>query len=140
MVRKYIASSYQCQYPGCDIIALQNVTARRNWVKGTWELFVLFLFFFFKAAPMAYGGSWAGVELMLQLQALLHSQNSTRSELHLRPTLQLMATLWILNTLSEARDQTHNLMVPSQVHFCCTTKGTPVLFLTTACDFTITSK
>ena len=31
----------------------------------------------------------------------------------------------ILNPLSEARDQTCNLMVPNQIHFCCTTMGTP---------------
>ena len=30
----------------------------------------------------------------------------------------------ILNPLSEARDQTHNLMVPSQIRFCCATMGT----------------
>ena len=32
---------------------------------------------------------------------------------------------WICNLLSEARDQTYNLMVPSQIRFWCTTKGTP---------------
>ena len=31
----------------------------------------------------------------------------------------------ILNPLSEARDRTCNLMVPSQIHFCCATTGTP---------------
>ena len=31
----------------------------------------------------------------------------------------------ILNPLSKARDWTHNLMVPSQIHFRCTTMGTP---------------
>ena len=30
----------------------------------------------------------------------------------------------ILNPLSEARDRTHNLMVTSQIHFCCATTGT----------------
>ena len=34
----------------------------------------------------------------------------------------------ILNPLSEARDQTCNLMVPSQIRFCCTMTGTPPLF------------
>ena len=34
---------------------------------------------------------------------------------------------WILNPLSEARYRAHNLMVPSQIHFCCTMMGTPVL-------------
>ena len=31
----------------------------------------------------------------------------------------------IPNPLSEARDQTHNLIVASQIRFCCTTTGTP---------------
>ena len=31
----------------------------------------------------------------------------------------------ILNPLSEARDGTHNLMIPSQIHFHCTTMGMP---------------
>ena len=31
----------------------------------------------------------------------------------------------ILNPLSEARDWTHNLMVPSWICFCCATMGTP---------------
>ena len=34
----------------------------------------------------------------------------------------------ILNLLSKARDQTHNLMVPSQIHFHCTMTGTPDCF------------
>ena len=33
----------------------------------------------------------------------------------------------ILNPLSEARDQTSNLMVPSWIRFCCTMTGTPDL-------------
>ena len=32
----------------------------------------------------------------------------------------------ILNTLSEARKQSHSLMVPSQIHFHSTTTGTPI--------------
>ena len=31
----------------------------------------------------------------------------------------------ILNPQREARDQTHNLMVPSWIRFCCATTGTP---------------
>ena len=31
----------------------------------------------------------------------------------------------ILTPLSEARDRTSNLMVPSWIHFCCTITGTP---------------
>ena len=33
---------------------------------------------------------------------------------------------WILNLLSEARDETCNLMVPSQIRFHCTKTGTPI--------------
>ena len=33
----------------------------------------------------------------------------------------------ILNPMSKARDQTHNLMVPSRIHFHCTTTGTLLL-------------
>ena len=32
---------------------------------------------------------------------------------------------WILNFLSEARDQTRDFMVPSRIRFRCTTTGTP---------------
>ena len=35
----------------------------------------------------------------------------------------------ILSPLSKARDRTPNLMVPSGIHFCCTTMGTPPYFL-----------
>ena len=31
----------------------------------------------------------------------------------------------ILNPLSEARDRTRNLIVPSRIRFCCATMGTP---------------
>ena len=34
----------------------------------------------------------------------------------------------IPSPLSKARDWTYNLMVPSQVHFCCTRMGTPFFF------------
>ena len=35
---------------------------------------------------------------------------------------------WILNPLSKVRDQVQNLMVTSQIHFHCTTTGTPKFF------------
>ena len=42
----------------------------------------------------------------------------------------------IFNPLSKARGQTLNLMVPSQIHFCCTTMGTPIFPFSTE-SFTI---
>ena len=35
---------------------------------------------------------------------------------------------WILNLLSESRDRTCNLMVPSRIRFRSTTTGTPILY------------
>ena len=35
----------------------------------------------------------------------------------------------ILNPLSKARDQTHNLVLPSQIRYCCASTGTPHLQL-----------
>ena len=32
---------------------------------------------------------------------------------------------WILNPLNETKDQTHNLMVPSWICYCCAMLGTP---------------
>ena len=41
--------------------------------------------------------------------------------------------LSILNSLSEARDQILILMVPSRIHFRCTTTGTLKIFYTFNC-------
>ena len=39
----------------------------------------------------------------------------------------------ILNPLSQARDRTDNLMVPSRICFCCATTGTPILNILITC-------
>ena len=72
-------------------------------------------FCFFRTALRAYGGSQARGLIGAVAAGLHHSHNNARSELHLRPTPKLTA-MPILNPLSKARDQTHNLMVPSWVH------------------------
>ena len=36
---------------------------------------------------------------------------------------------WIRNPLSKDRDQTCNIMVPSWIHFCCATTGSPFFFV-----------
>ena len=56
---------------------------------------------------------------------LHHSHSNARSKSCLRLTPQLRQH-WILNPLSEAKDGTHNLMVPSRIHFHCATTGTPI--------------
>jgi len=74
-------------------------------------LFVCLFFVFFRAAPTAYGGSQARGLIGAIAAGLRHS-----SQQHL-----------ILNPLNEARDRTHELMVPSQICFCCVTTGTPTI-------------
>ena len=69
-----------------------------------------FFFFLFMVTPEAYGSSRPGVELEL----LCYSHSNT----NLSHVDHLCHSLWqrqILNPLSEARDQTHILMVSSQV-------------------------
>ena len=75
---------------------------------------------------MAYGGSQSRGRIRATAASPHHSNRNAGSEPSLRPTPQLTATL---NPLIEGRDQTHNLMVPSRIHFCfcCTTMGTPGL-------------
>ena len=56
-------------------------------------LFFLFVFCFclFKAAATTYGSSQARDQIGVAVAGLCHSHNSARSELHLRPTRQLVA-------------------------------------------------
>ena len=35
----------------------------------------------------------------------------------------------LINPLSDARNQTHNLIVPSQIRFLCATMGTPITYI-----------
>ena len=58
---------------------------------------------------MSYGGSQTRGPIGATAAGLHHSSRQCR----------------ILNPLSEARDRTCNLMVPSRIHFCCATTGTP---------------
>ena len=90
-----------------------------------------FLFFFlsfccFRATPLAYGGSQARGQIRAIAVCLSQSHNKARY----KPRLWLHHGSWqcqILNPLSEARDRTHNPMVPSWIWFHCTMMGTPRL-------------
>ena len=85
-----------------------------------------FLFLFFpRATPVTW--SFPGWGLIGAVAASLHhSYSNAWSEPHLQPTLQLMA-MRDPYPLSKARDWTCNLMVPSQIHFHCTTTGTAAI-------------
>ena len=85
---------------------------------GSFPFFLSFCLF--RATPMAYRGSQARGLTGALATGLCHSHSNIRSEPHLQTTPQL------LNPLREARDWTHNLMIPSQICFCCTMMGTPL--------------
>ena len=73
------------------------------------------VFVFSRATPMAYGGFQARGLTGAVAASLRQSHSNVGSEPCLQPTPQLMAML-VLNPLSEARDRTHNLVVPSRIH------------------------
>ena len=54
------------------------------------QSFLGFLFSFFRAALVAYGGSWSRGRIRATAAGLHHSPSNAGSEPH-RPTLQLMA-------------------------------------------------
>ena len=87
--------------------------------------FSFFSFFgFFRAKLVAYGSSEARGR---NGAGLRHGHSNVRSKPRLQPTPQLTAEL---NPLKEARDRTHNLMVPSWIPSHCATMGTPMDFST----------
>ena len=77
-------------------------------------LLLLSLFGFLGATPATYGGSRARSQIGAVASSLYHSSQQRQ----------------ILIPLSEARDRTHTLVVPSRIRFPCTTMGIPInLFL-----------
>ena len=74
--------------------------------------FVFVLFFFFRAAPMAYEGSRARVKSELQLPVYTTATQDLSCIYDLHHSSQQHQ---ILNPLSEARDQARNLMVTSWI-------------------------
>ena len=70
--------------------------------------------FLFRASPVAYGHSQVRGPIRAAAASLHHSHSHSGTELHWRPTPQLMATQ-ILNPLSEAGGQTHDLMDTSGI-------------------------
>ena len=79
-----------------------------------WD-FIFYFFVFSRAAPMAYGGSQAWD--LITAVALAYATATAMWDLS--RVCDLHHSSWqrqILNPLSKARDQNHNLMVPSQIH------------------------
>ena len=64
-----------------------------------------FFFFHFRSTPVAYGSSQARGQIKAAAANLPHSHHNARSKPHLWPKCS-SRQCWILNPLSEARDQT----------------------------------
>ena len=78
-------------------------------------LLLLFcLFAFSRATPLAYGSSQARGQMGAVATSLRQNHSNTGSDPHLCPAPQLTA-MPDPNPLIEARDQTCNLTVPSQI-------------------------
>ena len=86
--------------------------------------FIILSFVFLGPHPWHTEVPGLGGPIRAVVAGLHHSHGNARSEPRLQPTPQL-TTMLDLNPLSEARDQTHNLMVPSWIHFRCAPVGTP---------------
>ena len=97
-----------------------------------YSLSLFFFFFFwsfslFRATPAACGGSQARGLIRAVAIGHSHSHADPSPICNLHHSSQQRQ---ILDLLREARDQTHNLMVPSQIHFCCAMMGTLTTTLT----------
>ena len=65
-----------------------------------------------------------GVQMELQLPATA-TATATPDQSCVSDLRHSSQQCQILNSLSEARDRTRSLMVPTQIHFCCTMTGIP---------------
>ena len=74
---------------------------------------------------MAYGGSQARGQIGATAAGYTIA-TATRDQSRVCDLQRSSQQRWILNPLSKARDGTHNLMVTSQICFCCGMVGTPV--------------
>ena len=87
-------------------------------------LFIYLFFLLFRAVPVAYGTSQARGQIGAQPPAYT-ATSAMQDPSHVCNPYHSSWQRHILNPLNETRDRTRNLMVPSQICFCCTTTGTP---------------
>ena len=76
----------------------------------------LFILFYFRATPVAYGGSQTRGPIGATA-AGLHTATATPDLSHVCDLHHSSQQSQILNPLSKARDQTPNLMVPNHICF-----------------------
>ena len=84
------------------------------------------IYFYFLATPVTYGSSQARGRIGAAAAGLCHSHSKVGFQPHLRPTPQLMVTPDPWPT-EQGQGLNPILMDTSQICFCCTTMGTPIL-------------
>ena len=110
-------------------------TMAKGWMsiflrKGSLSIHVLFQFCFVLVFVFLGLHTWhmevprLGVQSELQLPAYARA-TATPDSSHVCDPHHSSQQHQILNPVSEARNRTCNLMVPSQIHFHCATMGTP---------------
>ena len=97
-----------------------------SFLSPSFLFFFFFFFLLFRATLAAYGSSQARDQIRASAAAgpRRHSHSNARSKPRLWPSPDLVAK-WILNPLSEARDQTHIFMDTLSFLTCWSTMGTP---------------
>ena len=99
----------------------RRVSRSREKLEVSGGLFTIYCHF--KATPVEYGGSQAGVESEQSLLAYT-TVSVTQDPSHICNLHHRSWQRWILNPLIKARDQTHVLMDTNQIHFHCAMVGT----------------
>ena len=95
------------------------------------SLFFFLVFVFLGPHRQHMEGSRLGVELELQLLAYT-TATATLDPSRICDLHHSSRQCRILNPLSEGRDRTRNLNVPSQTRFLCAMTGTPTLAISTS--------
>ena len=93
-----------------------------------------FFFFFLGLHPRHMEVPRLGVKSELQLSAYA-TATAMQYPSHICDLHHSSRRYWILNPMSKARDQTLILMDTSQIHFHCTTTGTPKTWIFYFCTY-----
>ena len=111
------------------VILINSITLRKLICLSVVVGFLLLFFFHFLGLhPQHMEVPRLGVESELQLQAYARA-TATPDPSQVCDPHHSSQQRGILNPLSKAREQTHNLRVPSQIHFCWAMTGTFLFFI-----------
>ena len=118
--------SEECEVSPAGPGQLSKVFKRGNTIKAVVFCFLGFFIFFVLLGPLPQYMKVPGLGVQSELQLLTYITTTAMPD----PSrvCDPHHSSWqrrILNPLSEARDRTHNLMIPSQIRLCCATMGTP---------------